>query len=96
MIFDHIAFRPLSSIRLSFAEESGVIAGSLGMIPTRRCTPALSLRPAWMNFVAPFSDSPNARRSSPSRPSSSRPFRPTTQPKRRVANDDDTQSPTAA
>ena len=95
MFFDHVDIRPLSSIRLSFAEESGVIAGSLGMIPTRRCMPPASLRPAWLNFVAPFSDSPNARRSTSSRPTASRPYRPTIST-RRVADDDTSSSPTAA
>ena len=58
---------------LSFAEESGIVAGSLGMIPTRRSDPSRHLRPAWLNFVDSPSGSPSAKRT-PSPSSASRPF----------------------
>ena len=46
---------------LSFAEESGIVAGSLGMIPTRRSDPSRHLPPAWLNFVAQPTATTNTR-----------------------------------
>ena len=86
----------LSDTRLTAIESIGGIAASYFGDRRQHQVPR-----DWPSVVSRFlslSDSPNTRRPLiSSRPSASRPFlRPTTQSKRRVANDDDTQSPTAA
>jgi hypothetical protein len=85
----------LSDNRLTAIESIGGIAASYFGDRLQHQVPR-----DWPSAISRFlslSNSPNARRSVSSRTTSpSRPFlRPTTQPKRRVT-DDDTQSPTAA
>ncbi len=62
------AFSNLSS-PLTFSEESGVVAGSLGVIGTRRHPLPQSWPPAWTRFVAPSKPSPrpSAHRAGPGR-----------------------------
>ena len=86
----------LSATRLTAHESIGSVCSSYFGDRRQHQVPR-----DWPSVVSRFlslSDSPNTRRPLiSSRPSASRPFlRPTTQSKRRVANDDDTQSPTAA